>query len=183
MLRVNNKLWLISDTHFGHRNIVRFQQRPETHEFIMLSEWIKRVQDDDQILHLGDVWMRASNWRWAAIISRLPGEKFLIKGNHDHQASNAWYERAGFQIVEPFVHKEVAFTHCPISRQLIEYNPVYVPQAVLDGQYWHTNIHGHTHGNVFTPEHDGDVYADKRYVNVCVEHTELAPVQLGNVWN
>jgi hypothetical protein len=33
------------------------------------------------------------------------------------------------------------------------------------------------------PEHDGHPLAEKKYINVCVEHTALAPVQLGNLWN
>jgi calcineurin-like phosphoesterase family protein len=184
---------LISDTHFGHRNIVKFQQRPETHEIIMLSEWIKRVQDGDQILHLGDVWMRASAWRWATIISRLPGEKFLILGNHDN-ATRAWYEKAGFTIIEPFIQDGIAFTHRPISPEF----PLWAGEGVLQGaarkefllagvetrdpgEGWHTNIHGHTHTNVVVPEHDGTLLAGKSYVNVCVEHTDLAPIQLGAV--
>ncbi|MDE2104115.1 MAG: metallophosphoesterase [Patescibacteria group bacterium] len=172
-LRVNNKLWLISDTHFGHRNIVKFQQRPESHEVIMLSEWIKRVGEDDQILHLGDVWMKGSPWRWAAVISRLPGQKFLIKGNHDKDRDDT-YESAGFTIVEEFgLDNGYVFTHRPVTTLFLG------PTEKWGG--WHTNIHGHTHGNPHHPE-DGDPLEGKNYINVCVELTELAPVQLGNVW-
>ena len=56
-IRVSNALWVWSDTHFGHKNIIKFQQRPETHEVIMLDNWIKRVPEDAQILHLGDVFL------------------------------------------------------------------------------------------------------------------------------
>jgi len=56
-LKITNKTWLISDTHFGHKNIVQYQQRPESHEVIMLSEWIDAVGEHDDILHLGDVFM------------------------------------------------------------------------------------------------------------------------------
>lgn len=189
-----NADWLISDTHFGHRNIVKFQQRPETHEIIIISEWIKRVRDEDRIIHLGDVWIRASNWRWAAIISRLPGKKFLIKGNHDG-AGDEWYERAGFEIIDPFIHDGFAFTHRPISADfphlgLAEYELGGADKRSPD--FWeacfgkrpeiHTNIHGHTHSNMFNPKHDGLTDTNLHYVNVCVEHTNLAPVQLGQIW-
>lgn len=40
---VTNALWVTSDTHYGHGNIVRFQQRPTNHEVIMLSNWIRRA--------------------------------------------------------------------------------------------------------------------------------------------
>ena len=81
---LSNDLWLISDTHFGHKNIITYQDRPETHESIMLAEWIRHVADDDPILHLGDVWFKTNN-DWADILSRMPGKKYLILGNHDRQ--------------------------------------------------------------------------------------------------
>lgn len=139
----------------------------------MLSEWIWRVRDEDQILHMGDVFLgkQGNPARWAAILSRMPGEKFLILGNHDKQKP-ALYEQAGFTIVEPFVVNGFAFTHRPISADY--------PHENL--RNWHTNIHGHTHSNMFNPDHDGLTFPDKRYINVCVEHTKLAPVQLGQIW-
>lgn len=194
-LRVDNKLWLITDTHFGHRNIVKFQQRPETHDIIMLSEWIKRVRPEDQILHLGDVWMGGSPWRWAAIISALPGEKFLIKGNHD-RTNDAMYRQAGFEVIKPFIRHGYAFTHRPISTRYpflgsrLERHP---DARDLPDPDWHTNIHGHIHRNKLDPNYvdwridpdfpdEGRFWAGKTYINVCVEVTDLAPVQLGNVW-
>ncbi len=170
-LRVTNKLWLISDTHFGHRNIIKFQQRPESHEVIMLSEWIDLVGDQDQILHLGDVFMGPSGnqKRWASVISRLPGEKFLIKGNHDEAAQKV-YRDAGFEVVKPFVWKGIAFTHYPVT----ELHPA------PPGDDYQVNIHGHTHGNAFRPI-DGHLIGDVKYINLSVEVHNLKPVRLGNV--
>ena len=171
-LIVNNKLWIISDTHFGHKGILKFGQRPAGHELIMISEWINRVKEDDQILHLGDVFVYCSKGgarRWAKLVSRLPGKKFLIFGNHDEYKLEIYLE-AGFEPVEPFIHKGVAFTHEPVS----DINPI-------KGE-WHMNVHGHTHQNEYVPEHDGILHEGKTYLNVCVEHTGLAPIQLGNIW-
>jgi calcineurin-like phosphoesterase family protein len=187
MLSVNNKLWIISDTHWGHRNIIKFQQRPESHDVIMLSEWIARVKEDDQILHLGDVFMGKSGnpLRWASVISRLPGEKFLIKGNHDNLKNNVYTELAGFTVIEPFVKYGHAFTHFPISVA----HPLFGANAERhpDGRNelepaWHTNIHGHIHGNELNPLY-GDKYIEgKTYINVSVEVMNLKPHQLGNIW-
>jgi calcineurin-like phosphoesterase family protein len=182
MLRVRNGLWIWSDTHFGHRNIVKFQQRPETHETIMLSNWATRVRDDDQILHLGDVFLDRKGFpgRWPALIARMPGEKFLVKGNHDDE-DNARYELAGFTVIEPFVFRRIAFTHEPIGTL---FNPGDFP---LDS--WDVNIHGHIHRGQMgskardgLEQHDGFPWEGKTYLNVSVEETGLAPVQLGNVF-
>lgn len=180
-LKVRNNLWVVSDTHFGHRNIIRYGERPESHEAIMLSNWIERVRDEDQILHLGDVTMGAPR-RWEKIISRLPGEKFLMKGNHDDRDDRP-YERSGFTIVKPFIWNpntepelRVAFTHEPIGTK---WSPGGFP---LDA--WDVNVHGHIHQKVFgtyEPEYDGRPIEGKGYVNVCVEVMDFSPIQLGGL--
>ena len=169
-LRISNKLWLISDTHWGHRNIVQFQQRPASHDVIMLSNWIDRVLEKDQVLHLGDVALGqdGNRKRWLKVISRLPGQKFLILGNHDKERRSV-YEDAGFTILPPFIYQNLVFTHFPHSNE----NPA--PRGS-----WDTNIHGHIHLNPLRPE-DGHIDTTKRYINMSVENTDLAPVMLGNV--
>jgi len=164
-IKVTNKLWLISDTHFGHSNIIRYQQRPTNHEVIMLSEWIRALDEEDDILHLGDVALgKGGNaYRWLDVIERLPGTKFLILGNHDKKASV--YERVGFTVIPEFTHRHIRFTHKPEQ----------------DPTGWSINIHGHTHGNAWRPEHDGVMYEDKTYINMSVEVRDFKPVRLGNV--
>ncbi|WP_427145220.1 hypothetical protein [Rhizobium pisi] len=79
----------VSDTHFGHTNILAMQPRKfasiEEHDEFLISKWNSVVTDDDIIFHLGDFSMalheRADRVRW--IFSRLRGRKFLIVGNHD----------------------------------------------------------------------------------------------------
>lgn len=174
---MKNSTWITSDTHFGHRNIIKFQQRPESHEVIMLSEWIRLVGEEDYILHLGDVFMgkQGNPDRWADVIYRLPGRKYLILGNHD-KSKSSMYQRAGFTIIDPFVWKGVAFTHRPITPQY----------PAPNSWQWHTNIHGHIHGNILgkseaTLEHDGSPIAGKKYINVSVEATDYKPRQVGSL--
>lgn len=168
-LNVNNRLWIISDTHFGHKNIISYGGRPKEHETIMLSEWTRLVQPHDQILHMGDVCF-ANAGKWQILIRNLPGEKFLIKGNHDHQ-KNSFYENCGFTIIDEFIVDDHSFTHRPAT-------PLYPgPRG-----FWHTNIHGHIHNNPFSEQHDGITHRGKKYINMCVEMTDLKPVQLGGVW-
>lgn len=140
----------------------------------MLSEWVERVGREDQILHLGDVAIhrKAHPVRWLSIISYLPGEKFLILGNHDNDKNLGIYEDAGFTIVPEFVYQGIAFSHRPVCEDRYD----------DEGNDWSVNIHGHTHSNEYNPEHDGILLGDRRYINVCVERTNLAPVRLGNIY-
>lgn len=192
-LRPRNNTWLISDTHFGHKNIIRYAQRPESHEVIMLSNWIDRIGEDDTVLHLGDVFLgkQGNPLRWAKVIARLPGRKYLILGNHDKAKTSYYTEIAGFTIIAPFIHRAVAYSHRPVTPEF----PLHAPKGVRAGQLsrsvldagagWHTNIHGHIHGNTITEaaERHGEEgpLPHKTYINVSVEALDLAPIQLGTL--
>lgn len=51
--------WIISDTHFGHANIIKYCNRPFTNVTTMnatlIRNWKALVKNDDTIWHLGDV--------------------------------------------------------------------------------------------------------------------------------
>src|SRR3954468_17250662 len=96
------KTWVVSDTHFGHDNIVGFCHRPLDHEQVMIAEWRKEVPDDATLLHLGDLAYR-SNARFKHITAKeLTGvDKKIILGNHDRQRYS-FYKDAGFQVCKPF---------------------------------------------------------------------------------
>jgi calcineurin-like phosphoesterase family protein len=94
--------WVVSDTHFGHDNIVGFCHRPLDHEQVMLAEWRANVPDDATVVHLGDLAYR-DNARFRHIIApELTGaKKKIILGNHDRQRPN-FYRQCGFQVCRPF---------------------------------------------------------------------------------
>lgn len=81
-----SRIFYIADTHFGHKNIIAFDHRPfrsvqEMNE-TMIKEWNKRVSFWDKVYILGDFsWLPPTES--VAILNRLQGAKFLIKGNHD----------------------------------------------------------------------------------------------------
>jgi calcineurin-like phosphoesterase family protein len=75
-----------SDTHFGHRNIIKYSERPfadfEEMDWKIVDQWNKTVGPTDVVYHLGDVAMGDSS-RWDDILSSLNGYKVLVVGNHD----------------------------------------------------------------------------------------------------
>lgn len=76
----------ISDTHFGHSGVIRFDNRPfmsvEEMEEAIIERWNSAVTDDDTVYVLGDFsWYKEE--KTLEILGRLPGRKVLIKGNHD----------------------------------------------------------------------------------------------------
>lgn len=77
----------ISDTHFGHKNILRYDNRPWSNmadmEHDMIELWNKTVSNEDIVYILGDVVWSNKYEEWVRILSQLIGSKFIVKGNHD----------------------------------------------------------------------------------------------------
>ena len=78
--------WFTSDTHFGHKNIIKYSNRPfetkEEMDFKMIENWNKRVGRADTVYHLGDFCFMDEQ-SGHSILNRLNGKKHLIIGNHD----------------------------------------------------------------------------------------------------
>lgn len=78
--------WFTSDTHFGHKNIIKFCDRPfkdVSHmNEILINNWNSVVHPEDTVYHLGDVAL--GPWEaWNGVLSRLNGTKHLVIGNHE----------------------------------------------------------------------------------------------------
>ena len=81
-----NNIFFTSDLHFGHNNIIRFDNRPftsvEEMDAELIKRWNNKVSEGDLVYMLGDIsWYDADKTH--AILSALNGKKILIKGNHD----------------------------------------------------------------------------------------------------
>lgn len=78
-------IYFTSDTHFGHRNIIKYSKRPfnsvEEMDEALITNWNERVQPTDEIYHLGDFAFKGSNSQ--EVMDRLNGKKHLVRGNHD----------------------------------------------------------------------------------------------------
>ena len=82
--------YYISDTHFGHENIIKHDANNgckqfssiEEHDNLIIENWNRVVTPQDNIYILGDFsWLYARETE--ELIKKLNGVKFLIKGNHD----------------------------------------------------------------------------------------------------
>ena len=79
-------LFFTADTHFGHRNIIEYCQRPfkdvkEMNE-TLIDNWNRTVGMNDIVFHLGDFGMGDAS-EWNRILERLNGRIYLVAGNHD----------------------------------------------------------------------------------------------------
>ena len=87
-LERDQTLWFTSDLHFGHRNILKFCNRPWNDEKEMgpglISNWNEKVGDNDIVFVLGDTFWFNDSRGIKKVLSQLKGKDiYIIPGNHD----------------------------------------------------------------------------------------------------
>ena len=80
------KIYVTSDLHFGHKNIIKYENRPfnkiEEMDKAIIDLWNETINDEDLIYILGDFsWYKGEKTN--EILKTLKGNKILIIGNHD----------------------------------------------------------------------------------------------------
>lgn len=160
---LNNNTFVISDTHFGHKNIAKYEDRPKNHEDVIIKNWNSVVSKHSNILHLGDVFLcpREEAQAW---LNKLNGNKWLILGNHDTRSAKV-YEEMGFHVIGEPIYKEynnynIVFSHHPL---------MHLPKETF-------NVHGHIHSNALSYEQ-----FPGQHINMSVEVINYTPVRLSSI--
>lgn len=155
--------YVTSDQHFGHRNIIEYEQRPfkdvSQMSNILIRKWNGTVSKSDKVFVLGDFSFFPFSLTHN-ILSCLNGHKILICGNHDKGRSANWWKRAGFDEVYRY---PIVYKRCYI----FSHEPVYI-----DSSSPFINIHGHLHGQII----DND-----NYINIGVDQMEFSPVSVDSL--
>lgn len=177
-------IFFISDTHFGHENMLKFtnytgeRMRPfdsiEELDELMIENWNKMVGPNDRIYHLGDVVYKCKNRD--QIMSRLNGKKVLVKGNHDKDQLG-WYMKY-FEDIRGTFHIE--------GNYLLSHFPIHPDSK---GRFVR-GLHGHIHSQIVmktqpiiavyengdTEEVGIERVPDPWYRNCCVERNNYSPI-------
>ncbi|MFP4526717.1 MAG: metallophosphatase, partial [Bacteroidales bacterium] len=82
----NQNVFFTSDTHFHHKNIIEYCNRPfsslKSMDETMMARWNNVVGPDDVIFHAGDFCF-GNQESWKYLLNNLNGKKYLAIGNHD----------------------------------------------------------------------------------------------------
>jgi calcineurin-like phosphoesterase family protein len=128
------RVFVWSDTHFFHENIINFCNRPFLNSMEMnlflLGNYKDIVGENDLCIWVGDVGLGPSysTETMNFILDQMPGKKILVIGNHDLGK----YEHLNFD--EKYVlykYLNIVFTHYPYTN---------IPPGYI-------NLHGHLHSN------------------------------------
>lgn len=165
-----------SDQHYQHRNIIAHAERPfedlDEMDRVLEERYRAVVRDSDVVLWVGDVSFGDDLWT-AALLKRLPGRKWLVRGNHDGTVTRCL--RLGFELVVDSMHlliagHKVTVSHFPpIGTSVDERYAARRPPKPGPGDFV---LHGHTHERARR--------VGSR-IHVGVDAWDYAPVPIGEV--
>lgn len=165
------KLWFTSDTHFWHKNIVVYSNRPfltvdgqpdvEKMNESLIRYWNDCVKPDDLVIHLGDMGFGrdCTSEKLREIRQRLNGTMLLVRGNHDHKPRKWLLPKD--KIADELQFGPVYMAHVPVFAP-----PTLEVTTVICG-------HVHEQFRDVTQEVLGQTV---RYINVGVDVWNYAPV-------
>ncbi len=174
-----SNIFFCSDTHFDHKNIIAFCNRPfenvEEMNQKLIENWNAKVPKNGLVFHLGDFgWGGYQDYK--KIREQLNGDIVLIKGNHDFRngcQSAAQYDElflhTSQQMLINIEGRKVYLNHCP----LLCYGGTYRDPKGLVYQ-----LFGHVHSG---PNAKGEDLVRLQYLfptqyDVGVDNNEYAPI-------
>lgn len=175
---INEKIiWVISDTHFSHKNIVKGTSnwsgdRNKCRQFETVEEHDECIVNNiNQVVHENDILIHCGDWSFGG---RSNIQKFreqincktiwFLYGNHDEyirldKELQGLFSWCGDYLELKYCYQTFVFSHYPIGSW----------RDLKDG--W-MNIHGHCHGN-YTPI--------GRQYDVCPEKNNFSPCNLKTI--
>lgn len=178
----DRKVYVISDQHFNHKNIIKFTRNDlfesvEAMDEYMISKHNEMIENEDIVLMLGDFSFKKNPEYLTELVSKIKGHKFLVLGNHDEIDKPNLYLKAGFEDVflSPVKWNGDYYSHYPLNAS-VDSNER--PDTIL---YKHLceefktsstgiNYHGHQH----ILKKNGE-----REKNVCAELVDYKPILIG----
>lgn len=169
-------IYFISDTHFNHKNIIKYCNRPfdsiQQMNETLIKNWNEIVNSEDTIYHLGDFAL-GSKGLILDIVNKLNGNKYLVRGNHDNWSAST-YEKFGFNVLKNAPIKldehKLMLSHIPVPDSQI-------PKGFV-------NIHGHIHDKKLyecIEKYDTSRYSVEKHINVSCDVTDFKPISLDEI--
>ncbi len=129
-------------SHWNHFNIIKYHNRPflslEEMNQKMIDRWNEKINNGDQVFHLGDFSFGRNEYDFNKIFFKLKGKIILIKGNHE---SLAWQNRSKF-LASYDTYKEIKINNQKI---VLSHYPLLTWNCKHHGAWM---LHSHCHYNL-----------------------------------
>lgn len=178
------KIFVTSDTHFFHTNIIKYCDRPwdsvDSMNAGLVENWNNVVGKDDTVYHLGDIAMGGKKRadELYEILNSLNGNIRVVKGNHDDYVLNTkCVER--FDWVKDYYELKYHSSFHGKKKIIMSHYPFYTWNAAgrvnKKGEPTTIALHGHCHGGI-----------DKKNLNttrmdVGVDSNGYTPIWIENI--
>lgn len=156
-------VYVISDTHFGHKNICKYRTEfssMEEHDQFIFKNILDTVGKRDTLWMLGDCFFQDHTLDYAVAIAERVQYLNFVPGNHD--TDNAERLRLFKHMMDMGLFHKVG-SMFNVNGFWLTHPPIH--PAELRGK---KNIHGHVHFQSVP---------DKNYLNVCCENIGYKPVK------
>lgn len=169
-------VWVTSDCHFGHKNVIKYENRKYTNveemDLDLINRWNSKVGIKDEIYILGDFTLSNNKSYAIDILKRLNGRKYLILGNHDN-ISQKKEVMVYFEWVKKYFELDYKDNHFVMFHfPILSWNRKY---------HGAIHLYGHIHGNKLTEYQIVNEIVMKNSYNVSVEVNNYEPISLDEI--
>lgn len=161
-------IFVTSDLHFGHKNIINYENRPfkdiEEMDQKLIENWNKKIKEEDTVYILGDFsWYKAK--KTEEILKQLNGNKVLIKGNHDCNFLKKDFDISLFKGI---------YDYLVVKENSIHYVLFHYPIVEFEGkERGYIHLYGHIH--TMFPELEKQLINS---YNVGVDRNNYEPIEI-----
>ena len=148
------KILFTGDLHFGHENVLAFDNRPfatvDEMDAELIRRWNNKVGKGDWVYVLGDLIWKSRNNDAPALIKSLNGQIILIKGNHDRFLHNSKAKSALDGIKD---YDDICVTLEDGTQRRVILSHYFIPMYI-GHRYNAIHLHAHSH---FSDEADFEI--------------------------
>ena len=163
----SDKVYLISDLHLDHENIIKYCHRPfknaEEMNKTIVENWNSIIGKNDTVYFLGDMAFGKGSRKASYWIKQLNGKIIFIEGNHEEVGNVKSYSTAE-DVILKYKGKEFLLVHDP---------------SIKPKNWNGWVIHGHKHNNHL--EEFPFINGERKTINVSCELLNYKPINLNEI--
>ncbi len=161
-------VFFVSDTHWGHANVINYSRRPfhnvENMDATLIRNWNRVIGPDDVVFHLGDFAFLGAP-EMVKLLDQLQGKIHLVMGNHDKVIRHNKDLQRRFASVQDVLEVKVKDEDADAGWQPI-FLSHYAHMTWPRSHHGSWQLFGHSHGSLRVSDHS-------RQMDVGVDATRL----------